>query len=119
VRPLPAYIALVGFGIGFGAQAFFQLWSGEIFPTRLRSTAQGMISAVVRISLGFWSYFVPTITATGYQNLAFILIGFLLVSGLTGVLFGPRTSGKTLEAIEREYGWTEPALPESPELVAT
>ncbi len=34
------------------------------------------------------------------------------------VLFGPRTSGKTLEAIEREYGWSEPVLTESPELAA-
>jgi len=109
---------LVGFAIGFGAQAFFQLWSGEIFPTRLRSTAQGMIFAVVRISLGFWSYFVPTISATDYKNLALILIGFLTISGLTGVLFGPRTSGKTLEAIEREYGWTDAALPEPAALVA-
>lgn len=26
-------------GGGFGQQSFFQLWSGELFPTLLRSTA--------------------------------------------------------------------------------
>ncbi len=84
----------------------------------MRSTAQGVIFAVVRISLGFWSYFVPTITATGYKNFALILIGLLAISGLAGVLFGPRTSGKTLEAIEREYGWTEAAPPQPAALSA-
>ena len=28
-----AYLALVWFGSGFGAQSFFQLWSAELFPT--------------------------------------------------------------------------------------
>ena len=49
---------------------------------------------------------------------AYILIGFLLISGLTGVLFGPRTSGKTLEEIELEYGWTERARGEPQPLAA-
>lgn len=35
------YILLIGIGGGFGAQHFFQLWSGELFPTKLRSTARG------------------------------------------------------------------------------
>ncbi|WP_142243676.1 MFS transporter, partial [Bacillus cereus] len=47
-----ANIILYGIGFGFGQQPFFQLWSGELFPTRLRSTAQGFMFAVVRIGLG-------------------------------------------------------------------
>ena len=35
------YVLLAGIGGGFGQQSFFQLWSGELFPTLLRSTAQG------------------------------------------------------------------------------
>jgi hypothetical protein len=31
---------LLGIGGGFSQQPFFQLWSGEMFPTHLRSTAQ-------------------------------------------------------------------------------
>ena len=30
-----------------------------MFPTLLRSTAQGLMFAVVRIGLGIWSFFVP------------------------------------------------------------
>src|SRR3546814_11660092 len=35
------HVFLMAVGQGFGAQCFFQLWSSEMFPTLLRSTAQG------------------------------------------------------------------------------
>ena len=92
----------IGIGSGFGAQHFFQIWSGELFPTKLRSTAQGLMFAVVRIGLGFWSFFVPIITATGFQTLAYILTAFIVVSGVIGVIWGPKTEGLTLEEIEQE-----------------
>lgn len=96
------HIFLMAFGGGFGAQSFFQLWSSEMFPTLLRSTAQGVMFAIVRISLGFWSFFVPILTASGFHTLAWILTGFLAVSGLIGVLGAPRNEGKSLEQIEAE-----------------
>lgn len=96
------YVLLSGIGGGFGQQSFFQLWSGELFPTLLRSTAQGLMFAVVRISLGFWSLFVPTLTKTGFSTLAWILTGFVAFSGLIGFLFAPRNEGKTLAEIQRE-----------------
>jgi inositol transporter-like SP family MFS transporter len=107
-----AYVLLIGFGSGFGQQHFFQLWSGELFPTVLRSTAQGFTFAVVRIGLGIWSFFVPLITANaGFRYLALILVILQAVSGLIGVIFGPRTAGQTLEQIEASRGWrTEPAV---------
>jgi inositol transporter-like SP family MFS transporter len=95
-----AYLVLVWFGSGFGAQSFFQLWSAELFPTLIRSTAQGLTFAVVRISLGLWSFFVPLLTATGFHRLAWILTGFLVVSGVTGTVWAPRYQGKSLEEIE-------------------
>lgn len=97
-----AYLVLVWFGSGFGAQSFFQLWSSELFPTLLRSTAQGLTFAIVRIFLGVWSFFVPLLTSTGFTTLAWILTGFLVVSGLIGVIWAPRNEGKSLEEIQRE-----------------
>ena len=97
-----AYLLLVWFGSGFGAQSFYQLWSAELFPTLLRSTAQGLTFAVVRIGLGLWSFFVPVLTATGFTRLAWILTGFLVVSGLIGVLGAPRHEGRSLQEIEAE-----------------
>ena len=101
-----AYLLLVWFGSGFGAQSFYQLWSAELFPTLLRSTAQGLTFAVVRIGLGLWSFFVPVLTATGFTRLAWILTGFLVVSGVIGVAGAPRHEGKSLEEIEanRRFG---------------
>jgi inositol transporter-like SP family MFS transporter len=96
------HIFLMAFGGGFGAQSFFQLWSSEMFPTLLRSTAQGVMFAIVRISLGFWSFFVPILTASGFHTLAWILTGFLVVSGLIGVLGAPRNEGKSLEELDAE-----------------
>lgn len=96
-----AYLVLVWFGSGFGAQSFFQLWSAELFPTMVRSTAQGITFAVVRISLGFWSFFVPVLTKTGFTQLAWILTGFLVVSALIGTIWAPRNEGKSLEQIQR------------------
>jgi inositol transporter-like SP family MFS transporter len=95
-----AYVVLVWFGSGFGAQSFFQLWSAELFPTLLRSTAQGFTFAVVRISLGVFSFFVPALTATGFTTLAWILTGFLVISGLIGVIWAPSYEGKSLKEIE-------------------
>jgi inositol transporter-like SP family MFS transporter len=96
------YVLLGGIGGGFGQQSFFQLWSGELFPTLLRSTAQGLMFAVVRIALGFWSLYVPTLTKTGFSTLAWILTGFVAFSGLIGFVFAPRNEGKTLAQIQRE-----------------
>jgi MFS transporter, SP family, inositol transporter len=96
------YVILTGVGGGIGQQSFFQLWSGELFPTLLRSTAQGLMFAVVRISLGFWSLFVPTLSKSGFTTLAWILTGFIVISGVIGVVFAPRNEGKTLEQIQRE-----------------
>ncbi len=97
-----AYLFLTQFGGGFGAQSFFQLWSAELFPTLLRASAQGLCFAIVRISLGVWSFFVPILTATDFRTLAWILTGFLAASGLVGVLWAPRNEGKGLEQLEKE-----------------
>ena len=96
------HITVMAVAAGFGAQSFFQLWSAELFPTLLRSTAQGITFAIVRIGLGCFSFFVPWLTATGFHTLAWILVGFLSASGLIGWWGAPRNEGKSLEEIQAE-----------------
>lgn len=96
------YVFMLQFGGGFGAQSFFQLWSAEMFPTALRATAQGLCFAIVRIGLGVFSFFVPALTATGFTTLAWILTGFLVISGVIGLAWAPRNEGKSLEQLEAE-----------------
>jgi inositol transporter-like SP family MFS transporter len=97
------HITVMAIGVGFGAQSFFQLWSSELFPTLVRSTAQGATFAVVRIGLGLWSFFVPVLTSTGFNTLAWILTGFLVASTLVGLMGAPRNEGKSLEQLEQEH----------------
>jgi inositol transporter-like SP family MFS transporter len=97
------YVLLIGIGQGMGQQSFFQLWSGELFPTLLRSTAQGLMFAVVRIALGIWSFFVPTLTHNaGFHTVAWILTAFVLTSGVIGWVFAPSNGGKSLSQIQEE-----------------
>ena len=53
----------------------------------LRATALGLMFAVVRIALGIWSYFVPTLTASGFHTLAALLGAFVAISGVLGLTF--------------------------------
>jgi MFS transporter, SP family, inositol transporter len=90
-------VVLFGAGAGIGQQSLFQLWSGELFPTLLRSTAQGLMFGVVRIALGGWILLLPTIQEAGFRTLSVILFAMLAISGLVGILFAPETTGRDLE----------------------
>lgn len=92
----------MGIAGGFGAQSFFQLWSAELFPTAIRSTAQGVTFAVVRIGLGIWSLAVPSLASNDFNSLAWILTGFLVATGVIDWLWAPRNEGKSLEQLEAE-----------------
>jgi inositol transporter-like SP family MFS transporter len=96
------HIVIMGIAGGFGAQSFFQLWSAELFPTAIRSTAQGLAFAIVRIGLGMWSLAVPTLATRNFTELAWILTGFLVVSGVVGTIWAPRNEGKSLEQLDAE-----------------
>ena len=89
-------VVLFGAGAGIGQQSLFQLWSGELFPTLLRSTAQGFMFGVVRIALGGWILLLPVIQDAGFRTLSVILFAMLAVSGLVGVRFAPETAGRDL-----------------------
>jgi inositol transporter-like SP family MFS transporter len=96
------HFIIMGIAGGFGAQSFFQLWSADQFPTAIRSTAQGLSFAIVRISLGVWSLAVPALAKTDFTVLCWILTGFLVASGVIGWIWAPRNEGKSLEQLEAE-----------------
>ena len=100
-----ANIILFGIGAAIAGEPHYKVWSQEVFPTMLRTTAQGLTFAVARFSLGIWSIFVPTIAAAGFGGVALILVIFLSISGVVGFLFMPNTAGRSLEDLEAEnYG---------------
>lgn len=103
---LMLFVGLTGINNGSGQQAFYQLWSSELFPTRYRARAQGFMFFSARVCLGLWSICVPLIMDNyGFSMAAAIMTGLATISMLVGTLFAPATSGKTLGQIEKErYG---------------
>ena len=99
-----ANIALFAAGGSLAGEAFYKVFSQELFPTMLRGTAQGFTFGVARVMLGIWSFFVPALASAGIAPVAGLLTLFLVVSGVVGYAFMPDTSGKSLEQIEAERG---------------
>jgi inositol transporter-like SP family MFS transporter len=108
-----ANIILFGIGAALAGEPHYKVWSQELFPTMLRTTAQGLTFAVARTALGIWSFFVPVIAEAGFEGVALILVIFLSISGVVGLLFMPNTAGKPLEEIEAERSDGRVAAPEA------
>ena len=97
-----ALVSLFGIGAALAGEPFYKTWSQELFPTMLRTTAQGLTFGLARFVLGFWSFLVPVLASLSIRPVALILMIFLLISGVVGFLFMPNTTGKSLEEIEAE-----------------
>jgi MFS transporter, SP family, inositol transporter len=95
-------IVLWGSSSALSGEAFYKVFSQELFPTMLRGTAQGITFSVARLVLGIWSFYVPLLADAGIRPVATLLALFLLISGVVGFFFMPDTSGKSLEQIEHE-----------------
>jgi len=96
-------IVLFAGGGALAGEAFYKVFSQELFPTMLRGTAQGITFGTARIAVGIWSFFVPAISNSGgLSMLATLLTLFLVISGGFGFFWMPNTSGKSLEQIEAE-----------------
>src|ERR687893_446255 len=95
-------VVLFGIGAAIAGEPFYKTWSQELFPTMLRTTAQGLTFSVARALLGIWSFFVPVLATLSIRPIALILMIFLLISGVVGFFFMPNTAGKSLEEIEAE-----------------
>ncbi|MBB3051616.1 inositol transporter-like SP family MFS transporter [Prauserella isguenensis] len=98
----------IGWGVssGIGAQAFYGLWTSELFATRYRASAQGVLFLSARIVVGLLSVWFPMmLTGIGLKGVGVIILGLLAVALLVGTIGAPNTQGRTLQDIERErYG---------------
>lgn len=103
------FVALWGVSAGFSAQCFYALWSTELFPTVYRGGVQGIMFFLVRGVLGIWSLVavagLGVETPAGFVTAGWIMCGFLLVSLVVGVIWCPKTQGRSLDEItEERYG---------------
>ncbi|MDR1186792.1 MAG: MFS transporter [Bifidobacteriaceae bacterium] len=108
---LIAFAVIWGTSAGIGAQAFYALWTAELFATAYRASAQGVIFFAVRIACGLISYVLPTLLDTrGVHFVGAMMMGFLVIGLVVGMIGAPDTQGKSLDQIEAErYGQVSPA----------
>ncbi|HEY4537056.1 MAG TPA: MFS transporter [Erysipelothrix sp.] len=103
---LIVFVVLWGSSAGIGAQAFYALWTSELFSTNYRASAQGVMFFIVRTGIAIWSFVLPTVMATlGFKIAGILMLTFLVIHVVIGITLAPNTQGKTLEEIELErYG---------------
>jgi len=100
---LLVFAVVWGTSAGIGAQAFYSVWTSELFATRYRATAQGVLFFAARVAVGLLSYVFPTLLAQqGVPFVGTLMLGFLLVALVVGWVWAPDTQGKSLSQIERE-----------------
>lgn len=99
---LTLVVAFVVYGIGttMAGEAHYKVWSQELFPTVLRSTALGLSFGVARIASAISLVFVPTLLASGLTGVSILMIVVTAGSGLLGILFMPRTRGESIAQID-------------------
>lgn len=95
-----------GISAGIGSQAFYAVWTSELFATPYRAGAQGLLFFAARVSIGLLSYYFPTMLAEqGVPAVGLVMIGLLVLSLVIGAVWTPNTQGRSLEDIEVErYG---------------
>lgn len=95
-----------GLASGIGAQAFYGLWTAELFATRYRASAQGVLFLTARVMVGVLSLWFPVLLgAVGLHVVGVLILALLVGALLIGTIGAPETRGKSLEQIEIErYG---------------
>ncbi|WP_104045429.1 MFS transporter [Arthrobacter sp. ZGTC412] len=91
---------LFAFGIAFAGETIYKVWTQELFPTLLRSTAQGLTIALSRYAAAAFALFTPVLAASNVTALLIVMVATMAVSGLIGILWVPRlkaaeTTGST------------------------
>ena len=100
---LIAFAVIWGTSAGIGAQAFYSVWTSELFATRFRATAQGVLFFAARCAVGGLSYVFPTLlTQQGVPFVGTIMLASLVVALVVGAIWAPDTQGKSLREIERD-----------------
>lgn len=96
-------VLLFGIGQGIGLWPLQRVWSVEIFPTELRNTGQGAVWSTMRLAESIFKYNVAALlVAIGLNGLGLLFGCMFVACMIIGGLFGPKTQGRSLEAVGAE-----------------
>ncbi|MFF7777724.1 MFS transporter [Streptomyces tanashiensis] len=78
---------------------FLQVYSAEVFPTRIRALGSGTANALSRVAnLAAPALIATLYTGLGYSAVFLALACLAVVGGVVAVTLGPRTTGLSLES---------------------
>lgn len=96
-------IAVLGFCYTAASNVFsnaFHTYQGELFPTALRATAAGSAYSLSRLATAAMPFvLIPVLNGAGAGAMFAVVAAAMAVLVLDIVLFGPRTTGLSLESI--------------------
>jgi len=72
------------FGGGLAGEAIYKVWSQELFPTLVRSSAQGSTIFITRALTAGFAFVTPAIAQANVSALLAILVGLNAAAGLVG-----------------------------------
>ncbi|MFF7456509.1 MFS transporter [Kitasatospora sp. NPDC008115] len=98
----PAAVLVLGCTVNLLFQMavpFLQVYSAEVFPTRIRALGSGTANALSRVvNLGAPALIAALYSGIGYTAVFVLLAGLAVAGGAIAVTLGPRTTGISLEA---------------------
>lgn len=106
-----AFIIINALAASCGQEQFYRIWSQELFPTMLRTTAQGVIIFAQKMILAVWSSVVPIIVAASFTGFAWILAVATCGSVVIGVIFMPAKAATLAEGRTSDTPTSLPTVP--------
>ena len=98
------FVVVFSISTSCGQEQLYRVWCQELFPTVVRSTAQGVVIFAQKVVLAIWSLFVPVIVAASFSAFTWILFGAVVLSVLIGFIWMPKRP-HTLEEVGAEELW--------------
>lgn len=100
----------------WAGEGLYKVWSQEIFPTRIRSTAQGLTFGAARYAMAVFGLFTPTLVQGRPTLFMGILVALGIVATVVGLLWLPRLPRNGLRDQEAagEPGTLSDAVPAQP-----
>ncbi len=77
---------LLGVGNGLAFEGIMKVWAQESFPTMLRSTAQGLIVAIARLTCGVLAFVTPVLLDAGPVIFYLLLVTIVSIGLVAGWL---------------------------------